>query len=154
MWEKMNTLDVLELLRAHVSTQELTVTSLRRTDEKGRDNNKHLMCLLDSSRTVHAVLSNNCSTLHWSDKTHTIHTVSTKTTHSWTWLGRSLTSLKQILKHHQLLPNNYTRQLVYLRTFKKKKLCADFKKSKGGKIIEKIKNQKTFAFSFSFFFFL
>ena len=37
----------------------------------------------DSSRTVHAALSNNCWTLHWSDKTHTVHTVSTKTTHSW-----------------------------------------------------------------------
>ena len=42
--------------------------------------------------------------------------MSTKTTHSWTWLGRSLTSPKQSLKHHQLSPNNYTRQHVYLRT--------------------------------------
>ena len=42
--------------------------------------------------------------------------MSTKTTHSWTWLGGSLTSLKQSLKHHQLPPNNYTRQHVYLRT--------------------------------------
>ena len=32
----------LEPLRAHVSTQELTFTSLRSTD--GRDHNKHLMC--------------------------------------------------------------------------------------------------------------
>ena len=72
--------------------------------------------MLDSSRTVHAVLSNNCSTLHWSDKTYAVHTVSTKTTHSWTWLGRSLTSQKQSLKHHQLSPNKYTRQHVYLRT--------------------------------------
>ena len=81
----------------------------------------------DSSRTVHAVLSNNCSTLHWSDKTYTVHTVSTKTTHSWTWLGRSLTSLKQSLKHHQLSPNNYTRQHVYLRT-KHQKLSVNYKK--------------------------
>ena len=33
--------------------------------------------------------------------------------------GRSLASLKQSLKHHQLSPNNYTRQHVYLRTMSK-----------------------------------
>ena len=103
----------------------------------------------DSSRTVHAVLSNNCSTLHWSDKTYTVHTVSTKATHSWTWLERSLTSLKQRLKHHQSSPDNYyTRQHVYTRKkhkINKKKNSKKSKKQnqkKKRKIIPKKKTSK------------
>ena len=97
-------------MRAHVSTQELTVTSHRRTDDKGKGQ-QQAPDVPDSSRTVHAALSNSRSTY-----TGTVHTVSTKTTHSWTWLGRSLTLLKQSSEHHQSSPNNYTRQHVYLRT--------------------------------------
>ena len=52
----------------------------------------------DRSRTVHAVLSNNCSTLRWSDKTYTVHTVSTKTTHSWNLAGKKSDVTKAKLK--------------------------------------------------------
>ena len=43
-------------LRAHVSTQGLTITSPRRTDDRRKDDNKRLMCQILAHRTMHAVL--------------------------------------------------------------------------------------------------
>ena len=65
----------------------------------------------DNSRTVHAVLSNNCSTLHWvRQNLHSSHCVD-QNNPLVDLAGKESDVTDQSLKHHESSPNNFSRQV-------------------------------------------
>ena len=65
----------------------------------------------DNSRTVHAVLSNNSSTLHWvRQNLHSSHCVD-QNNPLVDLAGKESDVTQQSLKHHESSPNNFSRQV-------------------------------------------